>query len=39
MGVTLHSKSAHYPGGLSVEEIEAQHAEIDRLNERFGKSF
>jgi DNA polymerase (family 10) len=24
---------------LSVEEIEAQHAEIDRLNKRYGKSF
>jgi DNA polymerase (family 10) len=37
--VADHSKSAHYAGGLSVEEIEAQHAEIDRLNKRFGKSF
>jgi DNA polymerase (family X) len=38
-GVADHSKSAHYAGGLSVEEIEAQHAQIDRLNKRFGKSF
>ena len=38
-GVTDHSKSAHYAGGLSVEEIEAQHAEIDRLNKHYGKSF
>jgi DNA polymerase (family 10) len=38
-GVADHSKSAHYAGGLSVDEIEAQHAEVDRLNKRFGKSF
>ena len=38
-GVADHSKSAHYAGGLSVEEIEAQHAEIDHLNKRYGKSF
>jgi len=39
LGVADHSKSAHYAGGLSVEEIEAQHAEIDRLNKRYGKTF
>jgi DNA polymerase (family 10) len=38
-GVADHSKSAHYAGGLSVDEVGAQHAEIDRLNKRFGKSF
>jgi DNA polymerase (family X) len=38
-GVADHSKSAHYAGGLTVEEVEAQHAEIDNLNKRFGKSF
>jgi DNA polymerase (family X) len=38
-GVADHSKSAHYAGGLSVEEIEAQHAQIDHLNKRYGKSF
>jgi DNA polymerase (family X) len=38
-GVADHSKSAHYAGGLSVEEIEAQHAEIDQLNSGYGKSF
>jgi histidinol phosphatase-like PHP family hydrolase len=31
-GVADHSKSAHYAGGLSLAEIEEQHAEIDRLN-------
>ena len=38
-GVADHSKSAYYARGLSVEEIEAQHAEIDRLNKRYGRSF
>jgi DNA polymerase (family X) len=31
--------SAHYAGGLSLEEIAAQHAEIDQLNRRYGKRF
>lgn len=38
-GVADHSKSAHYAGGLSVEEIAEQHREADRLNKRFGKHF
>jgi DNA polymerase (family X) len=38
-GVADHSKSAHYAGGLSLEEIEEQHAEIDRLNARFDGRF
>jgi DNA polymerase (family 10) len=38
-GVADHSKSAHYAGGLSVEEITQQHREADRLNKRFGKDF
>ncbi|MDH2348517.1 MULTISPECIES: DNA polymerase/3'-5' exonuclease PolX [unclassified Bradyrhizobium] len=38
-GVADHSKSAHYAGGLSVEEITQQHREADRLNRRFGKDF
>jgi DNA polymerase (family 10) len=38
-GVADHSKSAHYAGGLSVEEIAQQHREADRLNKRFGKGF
>jgi DNA polymerase (family 10) len=38
-GVADHSKSAHYAGGLSIEEIEQQHAEIDRLNKRYGQTF
>jgi DNA polymerase (family 10) len=38
-GVADHSKSAHYAGGLSVEQIEQQQREADRLNKAFGKSF
>ena len=38
-GVADHSKSAHYAGGLSVEEIAEQHAEVDRLNKKYGRAF
>jgi DNA polymerase (family 10) len=38
-GVADHSKSAHYAGGLSIEHIEEQHREPDRLNKSFGKNF
>ena len=38
-GVADHSRSAHYAGGLSVEQIEQQHREADRLNKKFGKDF
>jgi DNA polymerase (family X) len=38
-GVADHSISAHYAGGLSLEEITEQHREADRLNKRYGKSF
>jgi len=38
-GVADHSKSAHYAGGLSVEQIEEQHREADGLNKSFGKDF
>ena len=38
-GVSDHSQTAHYAGGLSVEEIDAQHNEIDRLNKRFAGDF
>ncbi|MEY9418014.1 ATP-dependent DNA ligase [Bradyrhizobium japonicum] len=37
--MAAHSKTAHYAGGLSVEEIVQQHREADRLNRRFGKDF
>jgi DNA polymerase (family X) len=38
-GIADHSRSARYAGGLSLEEIAAQHAEIDQLNRRYGKRF
>jgi DNA polymerase (family 10) len=38
-GVTDHSKSAHYAGGLSVDEVLQQHRAIDRLNQSYGKDF
>jgi DNA polymerase (family X) len=38
-GVADHSKSAHYAGGLSIEQIRQQHREADRLNRRFGRDF
>jgi len=34
IGISDHSKSAFYAGGLSVEEIDRQHDRIDELNER-----
>ena len=38
-GVADHSKSAHYAGGLSLDEIVEQQAEIDRLNRRYKGRF
>jgi DNA polymerase (family 10) len=38
-GVADHSKSAHYAGGLSIEEVLQQHLAIDRLNQSSGKDF
>jgi DNA polymerase (family X) len=38
-GVADHSKSAGYAGGLSLEEIEAQSAEIDALNAGYAGKF
>jgi DNA polymerase (family 10) len=32
IGITDHSKAAFYAGGMSVEQVLAQHDEIDRLN-------
>lgn len=39
IGITDHSKTAHYAGGLSIAEVAEQHAEIDRLNASFDGSF
>jgi DNA polymerase (family 10) len=38
-GLADHSKSAHYAGGLSIEQIREQHREAGRLNKKFGKDF
>ena len=38
-GVCDHSKSAHYAGGLSVEEIAKQQTEADALNGKYGSAF
>jgi DNA polymerase (family 10) len=38
-GVADHSKSAHYAGGLSAEEVAEQQAEADRLNKKYGRAF
>jgi DNA polymerase (family 10) len=38
-GVADHSRSAHYAGGLSIEEVFAQHALADELNARYAGRF
>jgi DNA polymerase (family 10) len=38
-GVADHSRSAHYAGGLSIEEIAEQHTEIENVNQRYGGRF
>jgi DNA polymerase (family 10) len=38
-GVSDHSQSAGYAGGLSVERVLAQQAEADRLNAEYGGDF
>ena len=39
LGIADHSKSAGYAGGLTVERVRRQWAEIDALNQRLGTSF
>lgn len=36
IGIADHSRSAYYAGGLSVEQIARQHAEIDEMNRSDG---
>ena len=36
LGISDHSKSTHYAGGLSLEQIEAQRQEVARLNKHYG---
>ncbi|NLL04393.1 MAG: PHP domain-containing protein [Clostridiaceae bacterium] len=35
IGITDHSKSAYYAGGMLEDDIRRQHEEIDRLNEKY----
>ncbi|MCX7923189.1 MAG: DNA polymerase/3'-5' exonuclease PolX [Clostridia bacterium] len=35
LGITDHSQTAYYAGGLKVDDIKRQHEEIDRLNEKY----
>jgi DNA polymerase (family 10) len=39
LGLTDHSRSAAYAGGLSVERVREQHAEIDALNAKETNGF
>ena len=39
LGVADHSRSADYAGGLSIEKVDAQHAQVDELNARFAGKF
>jgi DNA polymerase (family X) len=39
LGLTEHSQSAHYAGGLTEDEVVKQQRAIDRLNKRYGSGF
>ena len=39
LGLTDHSQTAHYAGGLTVDEVYQQQRAIDALNRRLGSSF
>jgi len=39
LGIADHSRSARYAGGLTIERVHAQWAEIDALNKTFGAKF
>lgn len=34
LGIADHSRSAYYAGGLSIDQIRRQHAEIDEMNKK-----
>lgn len=38
-GLCDHSRAAAYAGGLSIERVNEQHAEIDRINAEYAGSF
>ncbi len=35
LGISDHSQTAYYAGGLLIDDIKRQHEEIDRLNEKY----
>ena len=39
LGLTEHSQTAHYAGGLKPAEVLAQQKQIDKLNKNFGSRF
>jgi DNA polymerase (family 10) len=39
LGVSDHSKSAHYAGGLSIDDVVRQQNLVDALNDAFGNRF
>src|SRR5207245_2415119 len=39
LGLTDHSQSAFYAGGLKAERVVAQHKAVERLNSRSGPGF
>jgi DNA polymerase (family X) len=39
LGVSDHSRAAHYAGGLSIDEVLRQGELVDALNAEFGRSF
>ncbi|CAN5665824.1 DNA polymerase/3'-5' exonuclease PolX [soil metagenome] len=39
LGIADHSRTAAYAGGLSIDRVRQQWAEIDKLNESFGAKF
>ena len=39
LGMTDHSQTAHYAGGLKTDEVLAQQKQIEKLNKRYGAKF
>jgi DNA polymerase (family 10) len=39
LGLTDHSQTAHYAGGLKPDEVKAQQQQIEKLNKKLGAKF
>ena len=39
LGLTDHSQTAHYAGGLKPDEVKAQQKQIEKLNKKLGAKF